>query len=146
MIKKTIKLKKYLDVIEEYQATNVAITPGALLELTSDDLVQAHSEDGGLVLPMFALEDELQGKEINDNYVANDKIQVWVAVRGEIVNALIAEDEVVTVGDFLVSNGDGTLRVLGSTDTGTIVGQAVEALDMTDSEEAAIGRCAVRIF
>lgn len=146
MIKKTIKLKKYLDVIEEYQATAVAITPGALLELTSNDLVQAHSSDGGLVLPMFALEDELQGKEINDNYVANDKIQVWVAVRGEIVNALIADDEVVTVGDFLVSNGDGTLRVLGSTDTGTIVGQAVETLDMTDSEDAAIGRCAVRIF
>ena len=145
MIKKTIKLKKYLDVIEEYQATAVAVTPGALLELTSADLVQAHSTDGGLALPMFALEDELQGKGIDDNYVASDKIQVWVAVRGEIVNALIADSEEVAVGDWLVSAGAGKLRVAESDDS-AIVGQAVEALDMTDSADAEIGRCAVRIL
>lgn len=145
MIKKTIKLKKYFDVIEEYVATAVEVTPGALLELTSADLVQAHSTDGGFALPMFALEDELQGKEIGDNYAASDRVQVWVAGRGEIVNALIDDNEVVTVGALLTSAGNGKLRVANSTDT-VIIGQAVEALDMTDSAEAAIGRCAVRIY
>jgi hypothetical protein len=145
MAKNTIKLKKYLDIIEEYTATAVALTPGMLLEITSADLVQAHSTDGGTALPMFALEDELQGKEIDDNFAVSAKIQVWVAVRGEMVYALIADDETVAIGDWLVSAGTGKLRVAESDDT-AIVGVAVEAIDMTDSDEAAIGRCAVRIL
>lgn len=152
MKKNTIKLKKYLDVIEEYTATAVAITPGDLLELTSAGLVQAHSTDSGTVLPMFALEDELQGNGIDDDYAACAKIQVWVAVRGEQVFANIADDEVITTGDFLVSNGDGTLK--GTTNSSatldefpsSVVGVALEDLDMTDSDDAAIGRCAVRIL
>jgi hypothetical protein len=145
MAKNTIKLKKYLDIIEEYTATAVALTPGMLLEITSADLVQAHSTDGGIALPMFALEDELQGKEIDDNFAVSAKIQVWVAVRGEIVYALIADSETVAIGDWLVSAGNGKLRVAESDDN-SIVGVAVEALDMTDSDDAAIGRCAVRIL
>jgi len=145
MEKNTIKLKKYLDVIEEYTATAVAITPGMLLELTSADQVQAHSTEGGIVLPMFALEDELQGKGIDDNYAVSAKIQVWVAVRGEQVFANIADSEEVNIGDFLISAGNGKLKVADSTDT-EVVGVALEDLDMTDSDDAAIGRCAVRIL
>jgi hypothetical protein len=152
MEKNTIKLKKYLDVIEEYTATAVAITPGDLLELTSDGLVQAHSTDSGTVLPMFALEDELQGKGIDDDYAVSAKIQVWVAVRGEQVFANIVDDEVITTGDFLVSDGKGKLK--GTTNSSvaldefpsSVVGVALEDLDMTDSDDAAIGRCAVRIL
>lgn len=145
MARETIKLKKYLDIIEEYDSTAVAISPGTLLELTSDDKVQAHSTIDGAALTMFALEDELQGNGIDDNYVASDPIQCWVAVRGEIVNALIADDEVVAIGDFLVSAGNGKLKVADSDET-NIVGVAVEALDMTDSDDAEIGRVAVRII
>jgi hypothetical protein len=152
MEKNTIKLKKYLDIIEEETATAVAITPGMLLELTSEGLVQAHSTDGGTVLPMFALEDELQGKEVDDAYAASDKIQVWVAVRGEIVWALLADNEVVTKGDFLLSAGNGKLKVSANSEASfaefpqSVVGVALEDIDMTDSDDAAIGRCAVRII
>lgn len=152
MEKNTIKLKKYLDIIEEETATAVAITPGMLLELTSEGLVQAHSTDGGTVLPMFALEDELQGKEVDDAYAASDKIQVWVAVRGEIVWALLADNEVVTTGDFLLSAGNGKLKVSANSEASfaefpqSVVGVALEDIDMTDSDDAVIGRCAVRII
>ena len=37
----TIKLKKYQDIINEYEA-EAAITPGMLIELTSSNTVQAH--------------------------------------------------------------------------------------------------------
>lgn len=152
MAKNTIKLKKYLDVIEEYTATAVAISPGSLLELTSAGLVQAHSTVGGPVLPMFALEDELQGNGIDDSYAASDKIQCWIAVRGEIVYAKIADGETVSTGDFLVSNGDGTLAVYDGSAASdvewpqSIVGVALDDLDMTDSDDEAIGRVAVRII
>lgn len=151
MAKQTIKLKKYVDIIEQYIAEGT-ITPGHLIELTSSNTVQAHSTSAGNVLPMFALEDELQGNDIDDDYSADDPVQVWVAVRGEIVNCLLANGQDASIGDFLESNGDGTLKVYGADSTGIyypnqIVGQAVDAVDMSGSTlEDPDGRIQVRII
>lgn len=106
----TIKVKKYSDVIEEYTATAAAITPGMLLELASATTVQAHSTEAGNALPMFALEDELQGNGITDNYAVSSKIQCWIPGRGDIVNAIIEDGTDIAVGDFLESNGAGLLQ------------------------------------
>lgn len=149
--KKTIKLKKYSDVIEELKA-NATITPGHLVELLSTGKIRAHGTASGNVLPMFALEDELQGKSINDNYAENDKVQVWVPYRGDIVNAILKDGQNVVVGDFLESAGDGTLQKHVADSTGAylvnqIVGVAVEALDMSGSSgEDPSPRIAVRII
>ena len=72
----TIKVKKYSDVIEEYSAS-AAITPGHLIELASATTVKVHATAGGNVLPMFALENELEGEDIDDAFAANDKVQCW---------------------------------------------------------------------
>jgi len=148
----TIKLKKYQDIIEEYTATAVAITPGSLLEVTDEGLVQAHSVEGGVILPIIALEDELQGKGIDDDYAASDKIQCWVAQTGEMAYLNVADDEVVSQGDKLVSAGNGKVKVYTGTAASDeeypqcIVGIADDDLDMTDSDDADIGRVAVRIM
>jgi len=136
----TIKIKKYSDVIEEITATEVAITPGSLLELDSAGTVQAHSTAGGTVLPMFALEDELQGKGIDDNIAASNKIQVWIPGRGDQVYAILQDGEDVSIGDFLTSNGTGSLKKLTVDSAGglepvnsPIVGVALEAVNLSDS-------------
>jgi len=140
----TIKLKKYLDVIEEYEA-NAAITPGMLIELMSTGKVRKHATSGGDVLPvMFALEDELQGKGITDDYAAGDKVQCWVAQRGEIVQALLADGQNVAIGAALMSDGLGcltayTVNTLSSDElaviyTNQIVGIALEAQDLSGLE------------
>ncbi len=105
----TIKLKKYQDIIEEYAAASV-IVPGNLIELSSSGTVQNHSTEGGNVLPMFALEDELQGKGIEDAFAAADRVQCWVAQPGEIVYARLNDGESVAIGDFLESAGNGCLK------------------------------------
>jgi hypothetical protein len=131
----TVKIKKYLDIIEEYVA-NAAITPGMLVELMSTGKVRAHATAGAKVLAMFALEDELQGKGIDQAYAATDPVQVWVPVRGECVYALVADGQVIQIGDFLESDGTGRLtRSLDSSndDPGSphhIVGVALEALTL----------------
>lgn len=135
----TIKLKKYQDIIEEYAAAS-GITPGNLIELTSSGTVQNHSTEGGNALSMFALEDELQGKGIEDDYAAADKVQCWVAQPGEIVYARLADGESVAPGDFLESASDGTLKKhtafahAGSEEvtiyTKCIVGIALEAREL----------------
>ena len=139
MAKNTIKLKKYSDVIEEFVAAD-EITPGMLLELNSDGEVAPHSVAGGSAYPMFALEDELQGKTIDDEYAADDPVQVWIAGRGDIVNAIAGAQ--IAAGDFLVSDGTGKLKPAGTAavHAHSIVGQALAAAS------AANVRVAVRII
>ena len=143
MAKHTIKIKKYADVIEEYTSTAVAITPGMLIEITAADLVQAHSSSAGRALTMFALEDELQGRGIDVNYDVSTKVQCWLPGHGDMVYALLANGETAVIGSWLESNGDGYLKV-GTTQP---IGQAVEAVDMSDSSAAdPTGRIIVRII
>lgn len=138
MAKNTVKLKKYLDIIEEYVASGT-ITPGMLLEYDSDGKVKAHSTADGTAIPMFALEDELQGNGLSDNYSADDQVQVWVAQRGEQAYAMLADNENIAIGDFLVSNGAGRLqKVTANSSTADmaashIVAQALEAIDLSGS-------------
>jgi len=140
MAKNTIKLKKYSDVIEEFVAAG-AITPGMLLKLDFNGKVAPHNEPGGNAIPMFALEDELQGKTINDAYAADDPVQVWIAGRGDIVNAIAGAE--ITAGDFLVSAGAGKLKPAGTGSAAhahSIVGQALATVSTAGN------RVAVRII
>jgi hypothetical protein len=124
-------------VIDEKDAAGT-ITPGMLIERTAADKVQAHSTSEGNAIPMFAVEDELQGNGINDNYSADDKVQCWFPVAGERVNAILVDGENVVIGDYLASNGDGYLKKhvaddSGSIQTQAVVGRALEAQDLSDS-------------
>ena len=138
----TIKLKKYTDIIEEIKA-HETIYPGSLLYLNSDDEVALHATAGGNVSPqMFALEDELRGNGINDAYSSGDMVQVWIATRGEVVYAILADGNDVNIGDALESNGAGYLQkhtpLYASSDPGhetrslysnPVVGIALENVD-----------------
>jgi len=154
----SIIVKCYTKIQEEYTATAVAITPGMLLELTSSGTVQAHSGGssaggGEVTLPMFALEDELQGRGIATNYAVSTKVQCWIPRRGDIVNALLADGEIAVIGSFLESNGAGALQVYAEDDPSvqqwpsSVVGIALEALDISSSaNETDLGRIQVRIM
>lgn len=152
MAKNTVTLKNYLHIREEYVAA-AAITPGHLVELASTGKVQVHSSAGENTLPMFAVEDELQGNGIADAYSADDQVQVWIPTRGDQVYGLLANGQNVAIGAFLESAGDGTLQEHtpdGSSVTiysNQIVGVALEAVDMSDSSGAdPSGRIKVRII
>lgn len=143
----TIKVKKYSDVIEE-KVASAAITPGMLLIIESTGKVKAHNQADMDVFPIFALEDELQGKGIDDAYAANDPVQCWIPYRGDIVNAILADGQKVVIGDPLTSDGYGRLKK-HVTDTGAstvpwtvypeqIVGYAAEALDLSGSSGAEV--------
>jgi hypothetical protein len=138
MAKNTIKIKNYSDVFEEINAGG-AITPGMLIEEGSAGTVIAHNSAGENALPMFAVEDELQGNGINDAYASGDPVSVWIPGRGDQVYAILADGENVAVGDLLESNGDGYLKkhVAGSAGVVeyplAVVGYALEAVDLSGS-------------
>ena len=130
----TIKIKKYSDVIEELTSTAVALTPGMLLEVITGGYVRKHAAtESEVTPPMFALEDELQGRGIDDNYAVSSKIQVWIPGRGDRVYALLKNGVSVVAGDPLASGGDGTLiKYVGtSVKPNQIVAIAMEAVNMS---------------
>jgi len=143
----TVKVRSRLNIQDEIQATAVAITPGMLLMQYTDGKVKAHDVPAGNVLTkMFALEDELQGKEISDNYAVSVMIQVWIPTPGDMVYALLADGESVAKGDPLESNGSGYLQKhtadaykfgdSSHTDTiytNPIVAESMETLDLSSS-------------
>ena len=136
MAKETILLKNYSNVFIEVNAASV-ITPGDLLELTSANAVQRHTTAAGKHAWLFAVEDALQGRGINDNYAVADKVKVWVAGRGDVVNARLMDEENIAIGDYLESAGGGAtstgkLKKFGS---GVIVGVAIEAKDLSTFPE-----------
>jgi hypothetical protein len=139
----SIKLKNYSDVFEEFTA-NGAIIPGMLVEQTpAAETVRVHSTASGPAIPMFALEDALQGKGIDDTYTTGTKVQVWIPGRGDQVNALLADEQNIAIGDRLVSDGAGRLMKHADAkgDSGTyiyyneIVGWALEAKDLSTLPE-----------
>lgn len=151
MAKQTIKLKKYTDIVVEYNAGE-AITPGMLLELASDGDVDIQDAAGGVCSKMFALEDELQGKTIDTAYAAADPVQCWIATPGEEVLALLADGEDVAIGDILVADGTGKLKAATADSSAVILEEypiavALEAIDMSGSSGAdPTGRIKVRIL
>ncbi len=149
MAKNTVKLKKYVDNVEELVA-NAAITPGMIVERMSTDKVRAHSTADGPCHVMVALENELEGQEITDAYAADDQVFCWHMVSGEQAYCLLANGENVARGALLASNGDGYLKARGDSagdEPGSILFTALEAVDMSDSSAAdPTGRIEVEKF
>jgi len=153
MAAKTIVVKCYGDIIQDTEKASGAITPGHLVEyFSTSGSVRVHSTAGNNALPMFALESELEGEQIDHVLTSGEQIQVWTPRRGDWVYALLKNGESVAVGDFLESAGDGTLEAIENDSAGiehvaSIVGQAMEAVDMSDSSGAdPTGRILVKIL
>ena len=124
----TIKIKRYLDIVEERVCGTTAITPGMLVELEAAGTVKPHASADAAVEKAFALEDELQGKTIADDYVAGAPVQIWFAQAGEIAYGIMDSGVTPAVGSFVQSNGDGKLKAL---DGGTAIGVVLAAKDAT---------------
>lgn len=133
-----ILLKNYSDVFMEFSAGSIII-PGQLLLLDTDGTVKAHDDDApAAFLPLVAIEDALQGKEIDDVYVVGDPVRCWIPGRGDVAYLILEDGQDIAIGDFLEGNGAGYVQKFTS---GKNVGQALEALDLsgTSGEESSVG-------
>ena len=136
--KNTVILKNYSNIFEEYEAEAATIYPGCLIELTSGNKVKVHATPGGNALPMFAIEDALQGKTLMDAYADGDKVQYNIQRPGTRFLGVLKVGETVLIGDELISAGDGTLIKASSASSGTTIQKvmaiAEEDLDLTVSD------------
>lgn len=86
------------------------ITPGMLLAYTAAGAIVAHAQAGDNAMPYFALEYDLTGRDIDDNYAEDDQVLFEAGYPGAQYYAIIADNENIAFDDPLTSNGDGTLR------------------------------------
>lgn len=133
----TITLKGNF-IREEAKAGEAGIYPGMLIELDSNGDALKQTADGDVCEKAVAVEDALQGNTINTVYAENTRVQYDIYSSGSIANVRIASGETVSQGDFLVSNGGGTFRVMEDESSGSGVGEyalavALDPLDMTAS-------------
>lgn len=128
--------------IEEAPA-DAELYPGHLIELTSTGKVRKHATAGGSTERMFAIEASSEdGGTVATAYAANEKVYHRVFQPGERALARLANGESAVIGSKLESNGDGTLRVVdadasaGDIKVNSVVGVALEAIDMSSSDAA----------
>lgn len=126
------------------------IKPGHLIEFGGANDLQVHSTAAATARKAFAVENDLIGNGIDDNYTVGEQVQYEVYASGAEVYALVAASAAaIEKGDPLQSAGNGTLRIQ-STDAATddtqrnsLVAYALE--DVDNSAGGSVARIRVEI-
>lgn len=129
--------------IREGYVDGTTMTPGHLVEETSDGY-QPHSSDGGAVGQVMVAKDMRgRGYEVDPTvtYPDNEFISFVNANSGVGLTMLLAVGEDLSAAypggeTRLVSNGDGTLRQFSGDDPDDVVAEAQEGVDATGASNA----------
>jgi phospholipase/lecithinase/hemolysin len=131
----TIVLKGH-GIRKERPAGEAGIIPGHLLAVNSSGQVIKHNAAATNAQKMFAVENEVVGKEISEAYANGDNVLYEVLPTGAEVNAFVAANAAaIVIGDYLESAGDGSLRkaatdaATDNTQRNSLVAIALEAID-----------------
>ncbi len=118
-----------------------AITPGHLIERDGSGTVVVHNSADANAHRLFAIENDIGGDDLNHPYVTGEIVRFAAMRSGDEVNALLANGENASVGDYLTSNGNGELKVhvadsIGFFENERIVAVSLVDLDFSDSSGA----------
>lgn len=132
--------------LAEAQAGGTAITPGMLCQFdaaNNDDIVP-HSTADGAAQAIFAVENPI-GTPVSGTaaidvaYGTADTVTYVYAQPGDQIYAYATQSATITVGEYLVSAGDGYLQDEGGTPVpGSIVARALEAVTAGTADPARI--------
>jgi len=120
----TVLLKVFSNNREERHAAGT-ISPGMFIERDSSGEFIAQSAALASDEIMIAVEDDLQGHGMSDDYSSGDRVFFVHLYPGDEVNALITTAENLAIGDDLEFTGDGKLREYTS---GVKVAKAIQAI------------------
>lgn len=116
------------------------IRPGHLVALNATLELIPHGEAGQEAQSAFAVEYDLTGRGIADNYAIGDQVVYHILPEGSRVNALIAANVTTALNSKLSSNGDGTLKLAAATDEVLAIARAVVV-----GEVGVVKRCIVEV-
>jgi hypothetical protein len=106
----TIRLAGPDGVQEEFLvASGATLKPGMLVRRTSATECNVHNVSGGDGATLILHEDALQGLGVDDSAAAATRVYAEYVIPGAKRYARLKANENVSVGDHLISGGDGTL-------------------------------------
>jgi hypothetical protein len=143
MARKTIALRGDPIISEDWAAAE-AITPGHLILLGSAGTVAKNTTASNQV-PMFALEREELGKDIDDAYASGDVVKTGIFKPGDRVYAWLASGQNTAKGDYLAPSTTAGLLTKSGVTTTLRLAQALEAVDTSGSAPVAGTRIRVQI-
>ena len=134
--KQMIQIKTHGEIAyEERNAGEAGIYPGMLCKVDTDGDVIKHDTEGGQCECLIALEDSLQGRPVATVYTAAYPVRLEKFRSGEEFHGLLEAGQVVSIGEPVMSAGNGLFS--SWTDSGqttdAIVGYAAEAEDLSAS-------------
>jgi hypothetical protein len=111
MAKRVIRLlgQEFIITNEDDKAAE-AVLPGHLVTFNGNGDLIKHATASARAAATFALEREEMGADIDVPYNIGDTVKVGHFFAGTRVNAMIPSGQNLIKGDFLESNGDGTLK------------------------------------
>ena len=121
---------------EEMRANEADIYPGMLLKMDANGEVGMHDSKGGDLGDevLVAEEDALQGNTVETVYADDSIVSVIIPQKGTVVRMLLAEDQVLTIGEKVCSAGNGCIRSSADLDSpselAVVIGVAEEAKDL----------------
>lgn len=119
----------------EAAVTDAVITPGMLVTRTAGG-VRPHNVAGGTASAAFAVENDLIGDTITDDYAIGTNCIFRTFAEGSAVYAILAASQTIAVGDLLQSNGAGLLSEAATADN--VVARALEAVTTGGGETSRI--------
>ncbi len=124
------------------------ITPGHLLQLDADNDVVVHDTAGGLIgSRWFAVENDIAGDDITDTYASGEVCQIHSAKPGDEINAILAVSQTITIGDWLVSAGNGQVQESDGESAALVVGSFIGmALEAVTSDSATTPRIKIEVI
>lgn len=124
------------DFVRKEAVASEAITPGHLIEFGGSNDVQKQSSAAEAdAAKTWALENDLVGDDLDDDYASGDTVQYAVFDPGSELQALLAHGENVSEGDALEADGNGALQAHSS---GRVLAFAREDLNNTSGSESRI--------
>ena len=122
---------------EEMKANEAGIYPGMLLVMDSRGEVGMHGDEGGALGDeiLIAEEDALQGNTVDTVYADDSIVSIVIPQKGSVVRMRLAENEVVSIGEKVCSNGDGYIACINNVDSPSkvevVLGVSEEAKDLS---------------
>ena len=107
----TILIKNIGEWFMKERAAAEIITPGMILNVDSAGKYEIHNTEGSDGSAIVAVENELIGGEIGDDYASGDQVRAVYAQPGDEILMRLADSENVTFGNILKSDGSGGLVI-----------------------------------
>lgn len=124
-----IDIRTYGELVVEEATASGTIYPGALVSVVNG-AVDNHSVDGGFTPHKIAMSRAELGELITDAYTSGDTVRVNTPRAGDVYAVRLKASENVAKGDYLVSQGDGTVKKAPAT-AAYILFRALDASDVS---------------